>query len=419
MHKNIGSTKSNRCNPSKINVLEIIGNADRGGMENYIKNFIEFLPNEFRLTYICPYESEFTSFLKKVGPGRVYISAIEDDPLWNSIQMAVQLIKLHEIDIIHAHMPKAHALAVIAGALTKVPVVATVHGMEITSHELGITKTGGSHLITNNQQAYLQALALGVSPSKVDLIRNGVDVSVFNPEKAGKAFRTSLNIPENIPLVGFMGRLEYEKGPDLFLKAAEYIHYQMPGAHFVLVGDGSMKDQLKLLCKRMNLDQHLHFIDWQINNAKVYPGIDVLAHTSRSDGTSLVLLEAMACECATVAIGIGGVLEIVENRCSGLLVSNWEDVALKILELLKQPEIIKQMGIAGRMRVEQLFNASSNTHRVAEILKNTISPGTLKVNSVGNFDGINETLIKEEISIDSLQQNYNSSSNSVANCSEF
>lgn len=404
MQKNIG-VADGRYNPPIINVLEIIGNADRGGMENYLKNFIAYLPGEFHLTYICPYESEFTSFLRQLNSDNVYITAIEDDPLWNSIQMATEVAKFHHIDVIHAHMPKAHALAGIVGSLIKKPVVATVHGMEITSHELGIHKTVGSHLITNNQQAYLQALALGVSSSNVDLIRNGVDISVFNALKSGTSIRTAIQVPEGVPLIGYMGRLEYEKGPDLFLKAAEHIHHQMAAAHFVMVGDGSMKDELKLLCTRMKLDQQMHFVDWQTDNACIYPEIDILAHTSRSDGTSLVLMEAMACECPTVAIGIGGVLEIVENRSSGLLATNWEDVAQKVLDLLKHPEIINRMGIAGRMRVEKFFNASTNSHRVSEVIKRHMIRDSLNLKSVGNPNRINKSsLVRDIISKDSLQK---------------
>jgi glycosyltransferase involved in cell wall biosynthesis len=404
MQKNIVVAKDGQFNLPTINVLEIIGNADKGGMENYLRNFIAYLPDGFRLTCICPYESEFTSLLRQLDAGSVYIAAIEDNPFWNSIQMAVEVARLHQIQVIHAHMPKAHALAGLVGSLTQKPVVATVHGMEITSHELGITRTVGSHLITNNQEAYLQALALGVSPLNVDLIRNGVDVSVFVPKENGADFRRSINVPEGVPLVGFMGRFEYEKGPDLFLKAAEHIHHQLPEVHFVMVGDGSMKEQLHLLCTRMRLDQQMHFVDWKTDNADLYPALDILAHTSRSDGTSLVLMEAMACKCPTVAIGIGGVLEIVENRSTGLLAADWEDVAIKVLHLLERPAILSSMGAAGRTRVERFFNVSTNTRRVAEVLQQQAIRDSLNLKPVNNLKQINKEPLAREIIKSSLHK---------------
>lgn len=397
--------ETGQINRPNINVLEIIGNADKGGMENYLKNFITYLPEEFQLTCICPYESSFTSLLRELNIGSVYITAIEDNPLWNSIQMATEVIRRHRIDVIHAHMPKAHALAGLVGSLTQKPVVATVHGMELTSHELGITRTVRSHLITNNQEAYLQALSLGVSPLFVDLIRNGVDVSVFIPKRNSASFRDSLAISKDTPLIGFMGRLEYEKGPDLFLKAAEQIHHQMPLVQFVIIGDGGMKEELRVLCTRMQLDKQVHFVDWQTDNAEIYSELDILAHTSRSDGTSLVLMEAMACECPTVAIGIGGVLEIVENRTTGLLAADWEHVAINILELLKYPERRRQMGVAARIRIESFFNVATNTRLVADILQKRAIKDSANLKPIKNLNRFNnQSLVREIINNDSLQK---------------
>src|SRR3954452_10786294 len=122
-----------------LHLLEVIGNASVGGMERYIINFVSQLPaDDFQVICICPYESSFTTSLRNLGI-EVYIAPISDDPAWRSIQLTVEVARLHEIDVLHAHMPKAHVLAGLAGHLIHRPVVATIHGMNITSHELGIT----------------------------------------------------------------------------------------------------------------------------------------------------------------------------------------------------------------------------------------------------------------------------------------
>ncbi len=356
-------------NIEEVNVLEVIGNADKGGMENYLKNFITHLPKQkLNLTCICPYESEFTRTLRNLGVKDIYIARIEDNPYWRSIQLTVEIGRLKKIDVFHAHMPKAHLLAGIAGSLLNKPVVATVHGMDITAHELGIARAVGSHLITNNQEAYIQAVALGVPADHLNLVRNGVDIDVFNPELKGTAFRNLLNVPSSAPLIGFVGRLAHEKGPDLFLKAAEFIHHDRPDVHFVIVGEGDMKKQLEKLCFNMQLAPYVHFIKWQSNNWDVYPALDILAHTSRSDGTSLVLLEAMSCSIPNVAIGVGGVPEIVEHGSTGLLVNEWEEIAPQTLYLLENPKIRKAMGAAARIRVKEHFNVKTNTEKTAAII---------------------------------------------------
>jgi glycosyltransferase involved in cell wall biosynthesis len=381
-----------------IHMLEIIGNAAVGGMENYLKNFLTHLPEEdFRITCICPYESPFTETLRKLGVANVYVTPVEDDPQWRSLQLVMEVARSCEIDLLHAHMPKAHVLAGIVAQFVNKPVVATVHGMHITAHELGITRMVNSHLITNCLEARTQALALGVPAERVNMVRNGVDVNVFKPGIPGDNFRKAIGISSNVPLVGFVGRLEFEKGPDLFLYAAEYIHYHMPDVHFVIAGEGDMRKELTAMCTRFRLQKHVHFVEWYENTAEIYAALNVLAHTSRSDGTSLVLLEAMACECLTAGFSVGGVQEIIENRSTGLLAGpgDWEGLGRRIIQLLeKKPEEIKKMGEAARERVKKYFNVETNTLRTAEILQSIAGAGLSKQKFSGNGNG---TLTRKKV----------------------
>ena len=356
----------------RIRVLEVIGNASKGGMENFLKNFIANLPShQFHVTCICPYESRFTSTLRELGVEEVYIAPIADDPAWRSIQLTMAVARLHQIDVLHAHMPKAHVLAGLAGCLLHKPVVATVHGMHVTAYELGVTKAVGSHLITNCQEAYTQALALGVPAGRVTLIRNGVDITLFTPQQSGSEFREKINLPPGTPLIGFVGRLDHEKGPDLFLRIADYIHHHRPDIHFVMVGDGAMRKKLLALRARLRLQQHVHFVEWWTNTSAIYPALDLLVHTSRSDGTSLVLLEAMACACPVAALGVGGVPEIVESEHTGLLAEakNWANLAYRIVQLLDEPHRMQALGAAARIRVQKQFNLETNTRRTADELR--------------------------------------------------
>ncbi len=357
-----------------IRVLEVVGNATVGGMETYVRNLIRQLPStQFEVTCICPYESPFTTSLRQLGC-TVYTTPIEDDPRWRSIQLAAEVIRLHHIDVAHAHMPKAHALAGLAGNLTDIPVMATVHGMNITTHELGIWRTTGSHLITVCQEAYTQALAMGVPPDRLSLIQNGVDLDLFTPDRDGVAFRQTVGIPLDAPLVGFVGRLEHEKGPDFFVRAAHEVHRWRPEAHFALVGQGAMQGELERMIRDMGLTDHVHLAGKWTNPAEVYPAFDILVQTSRSEGMPLVLLEGMACGCPIVAYIVGGVRELVENESSGLIVSpnHWEGVAARVLDLLAQPELMRQMGRAARHRAETLFDLKLSVQRTTDLFRQLV-----------------------------------------------
>lgn len=357
---------------NRVSVLEIIGTATRGGMENYIINFLKNLPaDKFKITCICPCESLFTKSLRNLGVENVFITPLEDNPEWRSIQLAVEVAHLNRVDVLHAHMPKSHVLAGLTGSLINKPVVATIHGMHVTSHELGVALAVKSHLITNCQETYIQALALGIPPERVNLFHNGVNIEDFTPGKSGKKLLDLINVPASTTVVGFVGRLEHEKGPDLFLRAADYIHNILPDVHFVVVGDGSMLKELRQMCEQMRLGRHLHFIDWSTDIRNIYPAFNLMAHTSRSDGTSLVLLEAMACGRPVVGMAVGGVREIIENEHTGMLIppGDWVSLGIQIIQLLEQPKLLKSMGAAARKCVEENFNVLTNTRRTAELLQ--------------------------------------------------
>src|SRR3954451_4292796 len=118
LNKEIPSIKLAGQGNRKVHILEVIGNAGCGGMETYIQNFIKFLPpDQFSVTCICPNESRFTATLRDLGVQEVYITPIEDDPVWRSIQLTVEVARLHQVDVLHSHMPKAHVLAGLAGRL--------------------------------------------------------------------------------------------------------------------------------------------------------------------------------------------------------------------------------------------------------------------------------------------------------------
>lgn len=376
--RNIGSPEINPINNNgrRIRVLEIIGNANRGGMENYLVEFLKNIPKDiFSVTCICPHESLFTRELRRLGAEDVFITPISDNPDWRSVQMTLEIARLFKADLLHAHMPKAHILAGLAGNLLNLPVLATLHGMHVTAYELSLALTFKSHLVVNCQETYIQALALGIPADAVSLFPNGVSTGLFTGKPATADLRQRLHLKSNTVLVGFVGRLEYEKGPDMFLRAAAYVHQELPKVHFVMVGAGSMEKQLKKQSTQMQQDAYMHFIDWIDHTPDVYPSLNLLAHCSRNDGTSLVLLEAMASCIPVVGMAVGGVREIIENEHTGIIVdaNDCEALAFQIVRLLEKPELLQSMGKAGRERVEGKFDVRKNTAQIAGLMQSLVA----------------------------------------------
>lgn len=375
----------------RIRLLEIIGNAIVGGMETYVRNLIAHLPaDEFEVTCLCPYESAYTAQLRDLGC-RVYITPIHDDPLWRSIEMAVELIRHHQIDLIHANLANAHTLAGIAGRITNTPAVATLHARGFWIQELSVTRMTSMNLITVCQEAFAQALSCGLSSDQLTVIPNGVDTQRFNPQRSGAAFRQSIGVSEDEPLVGFVGRLSWEKGPDKFVQVAQRIHQSRPDVRFVMVGEGPVEPDVVDLIEQTGMSEFIRLAGLRRDVENVYPGLDLMVQTSRSEAMPLALLEAMASGVPVVAIAVGGVAELVEGGSTGLLVSpgdwpgvsspypgDWEGAAAASLDLLKNPERMANMGRAGRARVERQFDLRSTVRETAALFQRLVKPAVMK-----------------------------------------
>jgi glycosyltransferase involved in cell wall biosynthesis len=352
----------------EIHILEVVGNAIVGGVEQYILNLIRHLPaHGFKVTCLAPYESPVTNTWRELG-SQVYITRMDDDPAWRSIQYATELVKDQGIHLIHAHLPRAEVLAGLAGSLTGVPVVTTIHGMDISSWELGILRTTGAYLSVVCQAAYYQALALGFPAERLALVPNGVDVGRFNPGNNGTDFRRALGLPELAPLVGFVGRLSPEKGPDMFLQLARRVLDHRPDAHFVMVGDGPMLPELEKAAQSEGLENNLHLVGIRSDMTAVYPAFDILVQTSRVEGMPFTLLEAMASGVPVAAMNAGGVGEVVEVGGTGFLsaVGDWAGLGDAVLQVLENPKLRNQMSLAARQRAEQKFDLNLTTSLLAQ-----------------------------------------------------
>ena len=359
-------------------VLEMVGNAILGGVEKYVESIVRHLPSQgFKITCVTPYESEITARLRELG-SPVYVVPMADDPPWRSVQFISELIRHHDIDLVHSHLPKAHVLAGLAGCLTGRPVVMTIHGMDISSWELGICRTTHAHMDVVCQLAYAQALSLGVPVDRLNMIPNGVDLKTFQPSCKETHLRNQLNIPMEAPLIGFVGRLAPEKGPDMFVKVAASIHRSHPQVHFVMVGDGAMLGELQEAAQEAGLQDNLHLPGSLDHMHLVYPAFDMLVQTSRVEGMPLSLLEGMACGLPVVAMNAGGVNEIVEMGTTGFVlpVGDWAGSRDAVLRLIDDPALRDKMGAAARRRVEKQFDLNGMIMQLARQFRSLLVPLT-------------------------------------------
>jgi glycosyltransferase involved in cell wall biosynthesis len=370
-----------------INLLQIIGGAIVGGMETYVLRLLQRLPQDlFRVTCLCVCESRFTAQLRDIGCS-VHVTPITDEPDWQSIQLGVSLIRADAIDVIHAHLPNAHLLAGILSRMTETPALATVHGRYLTMRDLEVHKLMQTHISVVAKTAYFQALSLGIPVSKLRFIANGVDTKIFHPAPKTGYLHSLINIAPGTPLVGFIGRLSPEKGPEVFIQAANIAHIELKNCHFVLVGEGPMRGRLKDEIDKLGLDDCVHLAGLQNDMPKVYASLDLVVSTSYSEAMPLAMIEAMASGLPVIATNVGGVVDIVEVGHTGLLnsINDVKGIANNIVTLMLDDSTRAEMGRAARKRAEEKFELSDSASQTSELLSSLTQTGNLSERSIGHY----------------------------------
>ncbi|HRO58381.1 MAG TPA: glycosyltransferase [Burkholderiaceae bacterium] len=357
----------------RVRLLEVMGNAIVGGMETSVLRLIERLTRErFEISVLAPFESRCTEALHALGVD-VVIVPMPEDTVWSSVQQASALVRAGRIDVLHAHLGNAHILAGLTGRLTDRPVLATVHGRQMDPLELEAHRAFGTHVHAVCRHSHLHALGMGIAPSHLHCIPNGVDTELFRPQPnmPSESLRTGLGIGEGVPLAGFVGRLSPEKGPELFVRCAQRVLDRQPQAHFVMIGDGPQRASVEDRIERLGLRGRVHLAGMQAAMPTLYPQLDLLVCSSLSEAMPLAVMEAMACGLPVVATAVGGVPELVVEDLTGSLVGHGDvdGLAYEVAALLADPARRREMGRQGRQRIEQRFALARSVSGIAALLQ--------------------------------------------------
>lgn len=362
----------------RIHVLEFVGNAIVGGMERWVERLLEHLPRErFRVSLLCPYEGRFSATMRALG-AEVFCVPMPEDPTWSAVQMVQALVRSSGVDLLHAHLPNAHALAGLVSRLCDLPLLSTIHGRQITLLDLEVHRAVHSHLSVVCRHSYYHALGIGVDMRRLSCEPNGVDTRCFQPgPRPSAGLRARLGLSQEAPLVGFVGRLSPEKGPEQFLRAVSLLQEGLPDAtRFVMVGEGPMKAQLEAERARLGLGARVQLAGHWDDMAGLYHELDLLVCTSHSEAMPLALMEAMASGLPVVATRVGGIPEIVQHGLSGWLVAarDIEDIAGRVRQMLTQAELRQHMGAAARQDMVERLDLRPSLDRVAALMQSLARP---------------------------------------------
>jgi glycosyltransferase involved in cell wall biosynthesis len=211
---------------------------------------------------------------------------------------------------------------------------------------------------------------------KVWPIHNGIKVEEYTNHVNREAIKRSIGIEANKYVVGLVGNVKTIKGIRYFLQGASLVCAENSEVEFVIIGGdlkeaGSSMNDMKLLAKRMNIADRIHFLGEKKEIGELISIFDVAVLSSLSEGFSNVLLEYMACAKPVVATDVGGNKEAVIDGETGLLVppENAHRLAEGINVFLGSRKIASRCGLAGRRRVEEEFSLKRMIQKYEDIFE--------------------------------------------------
>ncbi len=214
-------------------------------------------------------------------------------------------------------------------------------------------------------------IAEGIYPAELlTTIPNGVQLSHFSMTPAEPDIRKELGIPPHAFTVGLIGRMfsQHRKGHHSIIKIlASNPHCKE--WHAILIGGGRFLTFFQEMAQSLGVADRVHFLGARQDIPHILPWVDAVALPTFSETFGLSLAEAMACGKPTVAYAVGGVPELVANGETGFLVpyQDEESLAERLVWLADHPVEARQMGHAGRQRIEQHFTIDAMVERILPI----------------------------------------------------
>jgi len=214
----------------------------------------------------------------------------------------------------------------------------------------------------------------GINHRKVITIYNGVEIPKFQVKIDVNTKKQEIGLNPADPVIGIVARLHPVKNHKCFLQTAKKVLNNYKNAKFVIVGDGSLMNELKAFTRRLGISDSVIFTGARRDVPELLLTFDVSVLCSLTEGMPNVILESMASGTPVVVTDVGGCADVVEDGKTGFIVpsNNPEALAEEIMMLLADGELADRIGKAGRKHVEENFSVNKMARSYEKLYENLI-----------------------------------------------
>jgi len=287
-----------------------------------------------------------------------------------------KLIQQFQPHILHSHLFHANVAGRIVGSILSVPhVISTIHTVEKGKrwhNKVENLTCRLSHKTTCVSPSVYQHAArnIHIPESRLQVIPNAIDVVRF--AYAEPIDLAEFHLDSNKTTLVFVGRLDPVKNVDVLLQATARIS-QEQDVQLLLVGDGPERERLETLTETLNLTDGVRFAGQRLDVERILKAADIFILPSQWEGMPMSAQEAMASGLPVIASRTEGIVDIIEDNATGLLVTpgSVEQLAHAICRLIQNPPLAQQLSHAAQQKARALFSMESIVQSYAELYAQT------------------------------------------------
>jgi len=362
---------------NKIKIAYVATPITFGGSERVNLNFLKnYDRNKFHIVpilFLRPWEPEtyFESELKKLDLAYVTIPVAKSRKLdvFRVMRCFLKLKKLihgNSYDLIHTHGYLADLLGYLVSKKVKLPIISTCHGFIYDGMKLKLfynldirVLRSFDKIISVSDSLKTDLINKNVPADKISLIENTPELITTNDRQEMRyKLRKKFSVKSNEILLGYIGRLSEEKGLCYLIESIKSLDDTTHKFKLILIGKGCQDTKLKLLSDKYRISSKVIFAGFQKDIDSWLAAIDIFILPSLTEGTPMVLLEAMSHGVPCIASAVGGVPLLIESGVDGILVQpgNPSEINSAIYSIstdfTKRDNIINN----ARMKIEKKYN---------------------------------------------------------------
>lgn len=367
-----------------------------GGGETILINLIKGLDSScFEKFVICPQNSKFTDAIK--DDAKIYIISY-GHPLkemyGNVLKIAIfmvafyKFLKKYQIDIVHTNDVVSTFYVAPVAKMLRIPVVMTSHGWWDSTPIRNWFYHGFVNKILCVSK-FVRDSYLKNGPGHklpLEVVHLGVDANKFRSDLNTDYLFKEFGFNKTIKVISIIGRFQKIKGHNFFLEAAEIVLRERQDIKFLIIGSNqfNIKDDEINFQQMVNkvegseiLRNHVVFTGFRSDIPEIINFSKIVVNSSICETFGMTIVEAMACSKPVISTNMGSPPEIIEDGINGFLIPTQNSIAIaeKIILLLENPSLSKNIGREARKSVEENFSLDSYVEKIKNIYRNLVQQG--------------------------------------------